>query len=214
MNTLYIYTSPSNKKYVGVTTRYRRRMWEHKHSNTPFGKALRKYGEKSFKVELRTYEDIEDAYIEESKLIQEEQVLSDSYYNQCVGGRGGNVTSSLSPSKKKENRIKRSLLMKTDFNPMSKEDIRLKHKEAVNQPEYIELQRQQVTEAMKDPVRYAQALKGLKIANATRANKVLCDNVCFYSVADAASYCNITRSTLRDRIRSENPRFINFRYIE
>ena len=53
---IYMYTSPSNKVYVGQTKREKQRRSEHKcrtiKQDTCFGKALRKYGYENFKYEI------------------------------------------------------------------------------------------------------------------------------------------------------------------
>ena len=140
MNTLYIYTSPSNKTYVGVTAQLlRKRIAQHKHSRKPFGKALRKYGKDNFKVRLFKFDAIEEAYEMEKKLVTPRDVFSDWSYNQCEGGIGGHLGGVTSPMLKEKNSKERSRLMKTDWNPMSNSETRIKHKEAVNSKEYREL---------------------------------------------------------------------------
>jgi group I intron endonuclease len=75
---LYCYTSPSGKKYVGITDCIKRRQSEHakkefgcKNNTTKFAQAIRKYGYKNFTFEiigksnnLETIEEFEIYYIE------------------------------------------------------------------------------------------------------------------------------------------------------
>lgn len=53
---IYMYTSPSGKKYIGQTIREMKRKSQHKSetskSQTHFGKAIRKYGWENFKYEV------------------------------------------------------------------------------------------------------------------------------------------------------------------
>jgi len=202
------------KQYIGITTRYRRRMYEHKRAPTPFGKALRKYNESAFCIRLFKFDTIEEAYELEEVLVREKQVLSDWSYNQCLGGKGSILESLTNPNCKLENRIKRSNLMKTDYNPMSNKKARENHKKSMNTEEYKEFHREKTRERMKDPAAKAKALEGTMKANAARARKVLCEDVCFTAVVDAANHLGISRSALRGRIKSTTPKYDNFRYID
>lgn len=85
--TVYIVTSPSNKKYIGITNNFKRRMKEHRGSKYPFGRALRKYGRENFTYEFIPCDNIDQAYRIESELIGPEEVKSKDYYNISCGGR-------------------------------------------------------------------------------------------------------------------------------
>ena len=185
MNTLYIITSPSGKVYVGVTAQLlRKRIAQHKKANSPFGKSLRKYPKESFRYRLFKFDTLEEAYEVESKLIGPREVSSSWYYNQCEGGKGGHLGGCTSPMLRREIAERRSSLMKTEFNPMTKEDIRLKHKEAVNSKEYKDLM---------------SKIKEESIGKRTRVRGTI-----YPSVRKAAEACGMTPSGLKWRIKSPN----------
>lgn len=93
---LYSYTSPSGKKYIGITDCIKRRQSEHakkefgcRKNTTKFAQAIRKYGYKNFTFEvigksnnLSTIEDFEIYYIELLDSVQ-------NGYNITTGGSRG-----------------------------------------------------------------------------------------------------------------------------
>lgn len=213
MNILYIYVSPSGKEYVGVTKRFRRRMYEHKRSDTPFGRALRKYGEGNFSVRTFEFEDIEEAYRLEAWLVKEEQVKSSNSYNQCVGGIGGNTHELTNPlSTSAENRKRQSEFMKRN-NPMRCPEARANRKKAMATKEYREFHRNLTKQRMREPLQKAKALLGIQKSNEARAKEVSCEGTIFKSVAEAAHYYGIQRATLRLRIKSDKDKWKDFFYI-
>lgn len=103
-NCIYMYTSPSGKKYIGKAVDFNRRHNEHIYSshrekavdyNVPFHKAIRKYGIENFIInilkenltddELRYWEDY---YIE----TLDTYVNHNKGYNIAKGGQGGDLT--------------------------------------------------------------------------------------------------------------------------
>lgn len=203
MNTLYILTSPSNKIYVGVTTRFTRRIWEHKRATTPIGYALRKYGLDNFKVDKLEFDTIEEAFEMEELMIGIEEVRSKRYYNQIVGGLGSATKHrETNPALKEENIRKRSERMRTDLNPMRDPEARNAHKNSMAQESYREFHRALTTKRMKDPEAKEIAVAPLLKANAQRQKRIQAGNVCFLSVRAASDHIGRTRSTIRDRIKS------------
>lgn len=95
---IYVATcSVNGKKYVGFTSQeLKRRIWQHKYdaftklAQTPFHKALRKYGLAAFVFEaIMTGDPAYLCEIEEPRLIEELQTRDDRFgYNLTSGGEG------------------------------------------------------------------------------------------------------------------------------
>lgn len=98
MGFIYILTSPKGKSYIGQTTetvekRWQRHVWKAKQNDSKpqcnaLNNAIRKYGEKNFKVEMLL--EIADEYLNEKEiqLIEEHNTLCPEGYNICKGGGG------------------------------------------------------------------------------------------------------------------------------
>ena len=86
-------TSPSNKKYIGITNDFEKRKYVHNHNintklKTKFLDALRKYGFENFKWEIIfEVSSWEEACILEKKIIKELNT-TDKGYNMTEGGEG------------------------------------------------------------------------------------------------------------------------------
>lgn len=121
---IYKYTSPSGKSYIGQTVKENKRKAQHKRSafkeydsayNTPFHKAIRKYGWDSFKYEvLYTIINDNEEFIRE-ELNKREVYYIGKYntfekgYNCTIGGAsnkperpGSNINRKLSEERKKK----------------------------------------------------------------------------------------------------------------
>ena len=89
MYLLYKHTSPSGKSYIGITNDYNRRCYEHRTipKDTPFSRAIRKYGWDAFTHEIISNTDIlEEAQIAEQHTITELNTQSPYGYNLQPGG--------------------------------------------------------------------------------------------------------------------------------
>jgi predicted GIY-YIG superfamily endonuclease len=94
---LYKIKSPSDKMYVGITNKFKRRMKEHLSSPYAFGCALRKYGRENFEYEFEFFDTVEDALKREAEIVNPEALLSGLYYNETVGGTLSNVLQNKNP---------------------------------------------------------------------------------------------------------------------
>lgn len=115
---VYIAKSPSHRTYVGVTNNFKRRLKEHGSSPYPFGKALRKYGKDSFTYSFIECSDLEEAYEIEGVLIQNDEVLSDWYYNISAGGCPATQLGNLNPMHRPEVVAKHPNIWTSENNPM------------------------------------------------------------------------------------------------
>lgn len=87
MVVVYVATNKlNNKKYIGVSEHFERRLTEHMRSKYPFGNAMRKYGTIGFHYELIECDTVELAYELEGLMVGPEEVKDPMYYNACVGG--------------------------------------------------------------------------------------------------------------------------------
>lgn len=124
---VYIATSPTMKKYVGITNNFKRRLKEHGSSPYPFGKALRKYGKENFKFDFIPCGDLQEAYDIEELLIGVDEVESNWYYNISCGGRPDIQIGKSNPMKRPEVVAKHPALFTTKNNPMNNPVIRIGH---------------------------------------------------------------------------------------
>ena len=91
MFTVYKHTSPSNKVYIGITSRDVKERWNYGYgysTNSHFWSAIQKYGWENFKHEIiATNLSEQDAYDLEIKLIAEYDATNqDKGYNHSTGG--------------------------------------------------------------------------------------------------------------------------------
>lgn len=90
---VYIHTSPSGKRYVGITGQNPERRWSNGtayRKKTHFGSAIKKYGFESFSHDI-VFEGLtrEAACIEERRLIKQYDTTNPNYgYNSSSGGEG------------------------------------------------------------------------------------------------------------------------------
>lgn len=92
--TIYMYTSPSNKRYIGQTWNEQKRRWDHRAGvgkNPYFHAAIRKYGKDSFKYEIlhSGIETQEELSRLERELIAKYNTRAPNGYNLTDGGEGG-----------------------------------------------------------------------------------------------------------------------------
>jgi len=118
MYLIYIATSPSDRRYVGITNNFKRRLKEHMTSPYPFGRALRKYGKEEFTFEFIDVKDVHEALELEALMIGEEEVASDMYYNVVVGGALSNVLQANNPMHDPNVVAKHPTLFSSTNNPM------------------------------------------------------------------------------------------------
>lgn len=91
---VYVFTSPSNKSYIGITNNIKLRMYGHKNSalkneKRPFAYAIRKYGLDNFKFEVIEYVDTwEQAQELEKYYIKMMNTKFPNGYNLTGGGEG------------------------------------------------------------------------------------------------------------------------------
>lgn len=88
---LYKAKSPSGKTYIGITNCFKRRMKEHGGADTPFGRALRKYGRENFEYEFEMFDSAKDAASREAELVTLECLAEGNTYNQTIGGTFSNT---------------------------------------------------------------------------------------------------------------------------
>lgn len=86
MNYLYL-LKVGGKSYVGVSSRPRRRLAEHRKAESLVGRALRKYGETQVEI-LGEFEVRSDAYEAEKEAIRSLGTKSPSGWNVTEGGEG------------------------------------------------------------------------------------------------------------------------------
>lgn len=124
---VYILTNVNNnKKYVGVTNNFERRFKDHMRSPYDIGKALRKWGKESFKIELLPFEDKELAYEFEGLAIGLEEANSPDYYNMMPGGVVNNFEGDHNPMRRQEVKDNHPSLFTTENNPMSNPESKQK----------------------------------------------------------------------------------------
>lgn len=126
MYLVYIATSPTGKRYVGVTNNLKRRIKEHLSSPYPFGRALRKHGKDAFRFDIIECLDVHHAMELESLMVGDEEVASDDYYNVCVGGTLSNVLLQKNPMHDPDVVAKHPSLFSSTKNPMF--NLKSKHK--------------------------------------------------------------------------------------
>lgn len=91
---IYMYTSPSGKRYVGQTWDEQKRRWEHRSvsgKKSVFHEAIKKYGKNSFVYEIlhsniKTQEELNRL---ESETIARFNTIAPHGYNLTTGGEGG-----------------------------------------------------------------------------------------------------------------------------
>lgn len=149
MYLVYIATSPSNKKYIGVTNNLKRRLKEHLSSPYPFGRALRKYGKDNFTYETIEAKDVHDALEMENLLVTEDEVNDDQFYNLCVGGTLSQVLQSNNPMHDPDIVAKHPSLFSTTKNPMFNPKSKQKMIEAQKKKKVL------IGDVLYDGVRYA-----------------------------------------------------------
>lgn len=120
---IYMYTGPTNKKYVGQTLqRFEQRITKHKSKakNTPFegcvklNAAINKYGFDTFKTEILLFcnEDELDRY--EEKMIIKYNSLDPHGYNLLSGGNSNKHQSNISKKKASISHIRNSMKKNPD----------------------------------------------------------------------------------------------------
>ena len=119
MYVVYTATSPSGKKYVGITNNLKRRIKEHGSSSYPFGKALRKYGKESFTYEIIIVDSVQTALAKEEELVTQECLDSGDYYNVALGGSFSNTLRGNNPMHSPTIVSKHPSLFSTEYNPMN-----------------------------------------------------------------------------------------------
>jgi group I intron endonuclease len=104
---VYIHTSPSGKKYVGITCKNPEYRWNHGRGywqNKHFTSAIQKYGWDSFSHEIVS-DDLskEDACLMEQRLIRLHRTQNREYgYNKSSGGELSGLGVTMSPEQKAE----------------------------------------------------------------------------------------------------------------
>lgn len=87
---IYMYTSPSGKRYIGQTKNFKNRERQHKYSGSKcsaFANAIKKYGYANLKLEiLEVSLTIEEANIKEEYYIDKYSSLAPNGYNLQTGG--------------------------------------------------------------------------------------------------------------------------------
>lgn len=86
---LYLITSPSGKRYVGVTTNLSHRLWKHEHARSIIGNSLRKYGRSAHTIEVLIETDEDAAYELEKWAIAWYGSLAPAGLNVQIGGFAG-----------------------------------------------------------------------------------------------------------------------------
>ena len=133
---IYRALSPSGKSYIGLTSNYEKRQYDHKYdaeklrSNKPFHKAIRKYRDEIVWEVLEKGNGLEWAQIAEKKWINEFDTYNNGY-NLTLGGEGAlgfptNLGRTLTDETKEK--IRQSLVGKKHFetrkNNQSKSQIK------------------------------------------------------------------------------------------
>jgi hypothetical protein len=95
-HSLYCLTSPSGKKYYGISKRFEARMMEHMRSakagvDYVLSKAIRKYGWDSFRKEVVCTGVVSVIKQLEVSAIAVDNTLAPSGYNMTAGGDGGSI---------------------------------------------------------------------------------------------------------------------------
>lgn len=90
---LYKITTPSDKSYLGVTTKgLNHRVNQHPYFDTAIGRAIRKYGVENIKAEILVIGDEEYIYSLEKQAIEVFNTMPPEGYNLREGGEGGRWT--------------------------------------------------------------------------------------------------------------------------
>lgn len=97
---VYIIENDFNEmKYIGISDDYTKRFNQHKRANTTLGRAIQHHGEQHFRIKvLKSSLSVEQARIEEVRLIEEYNTLYPIGYNVGKGGEGGKDNTESKPS--------------------------------------------------------------------------------------------------------------------
>lgn len=206
MNTLYIYTSPSNKVYVGVTSvTIRKRIKGHLRSNSVFGAALRKYGVDNFKLRMFQFDTIEEAYETEAYLVTKREVQSTWYYNQCIGGYGAGQ--GMSDVTKESKCSTHSKLMsewhKDGTGPLQLKESRIANVIALQSEEHRNLQSVNMKRKWEDPV-YSKVAKERSKLNSGFGKSICIDDIMYISISEAGRSLGLDRKAVRNRLKASN----------
>ncbi len=127
---VYCHTSPSGKKYVGLTKSLERRWKEHvsdAKSGSPLGfhKALRKYGHENFTHEILEVMSTRTGANKAEKLwIARLKTRSHAGYNETDGGEGGDISSGRKRSPETRALLSRLRLGRRKLTPEQQEEAR------------------------------------------------------------------------------------------
>lgn len=98
---VYCLIAPNRKRYVGVTVNFPCRIKAHRLADSTIGRALRKYGLGSFRIEVLFSGSSSAAYRTEVQTIKSLGTLIPKGYNVARGGAGGSKTRHSAASRKK-----------------------------------------------------------------------------------------------------------------
>jgi group I intron endonuclease len=212
----------NGKLYIGV----------HKVVNTALSKrylgsgdrikaAIKKYGRENFvRKTLVEFKCFEDAYAEEAKVVTKEFVKRLDTYNICLGGKGGvNLTEEMKNKISKANSGKiRSVEHSAKLSAANKgrthsEEAKVKISIAGKGRIKSEETRAKLSAANKGKKLSKEHIEKLRAASLPKHVPVVINGKYYEGIRFAARAENIlTHKTVRDRVKSTNPKWSGWRY--
>lgn len=216
---IYMYTSPSDKKYVGQTIRLKKRIEQHIQSaydeksaayNCAFHKAIRKYGIENFKFEILE-ENIPREKLDEREeyWIEKMESFGDKGYNLTKGGNGnkGRIWSA-------EQREAQSKRIKGRHTGPCSEETKKKISLA-NKGKGLGTHRSEEVKRKISEHNARAVVKKITFANSgIYHDKEFYPGLCFESVTEAAQYFNVALNTLSSIKHGKYNKNINMLIVE
>lgn len=147
---VYIHTSPSKKRYVGVTTKSTKARWDNGNGyrhNKHFFRAIQKYGWENFTHQVFEVQSEESMYMNERELIELFKTTDPQYgYNHSIGGDKGPVGCKRSDETKRKISVAQTGKYGGSKNPFfgkhhtdeTKEKIRIANSGRKRTPEHLQ----------------------------------------------------------------------------
>lgn len=162
---VYRATSPSGKRYYGVSKEIEKRWWKHewdakKGVRRPFAQAIRKYGFDAMNLEVLLTEQGEGAHEKcrdaEMLLIELDNAMVPNGYNATAGGDG--ATGVKVPKAVAQKRVEAAKATRSNWSEEKKAEVKVNRVRGQNKPELAEQRRSRMLAKWADPVEVAKML--------------------------------------------------------